>query len=186
MEHGLNILEKKKIKLIPKEEKPLFVKIEEIEGRRLYHTKIMMDLHLFKVNENQKHKFFVSLRGLFDQNKVEYFHLFSIKGDDKFLGIYYGYRKPVKNIIRKYEDNGVSKSAIFLKVYYIEFRFKKGSVFCYLRGLAYLFRKDRLKTKYCQTLIDMTRRLEKKVYEFYNKKLLEGGLITKWIEKKQK
>nr|WP_236842539.1 DUF226 domain-containing protein [Borreliella garinii] len=28
--------------------------------------------------------------------------------------------------------------------------------------------------------------LEKEIYEFYNKKLSNGGLITKWIEKEQK
>ncbi|UPA13905.1 DUF226 domain-containing protein [Borrelia turicatae] len=175
-----------KVKIISKEEKPIFIKIEEIEDRKIYHTKIMTDFHLFKVNENQKHKFFISFRGLFNQNKIEYFHLFSIKDGDKFLGIYYGYRKPIKNVIKKYEENGITKSVAFSKVYYMEFRFKKGSVFCYLSALAYLFRNDRLKTKYCQTLIDMTKRLESQIYEFYGKKLPEGGLIEKWIRKNLK
>ncbi|AHH11424.1 DUF226 domain-containing protein (plasmid) [Borrelia coriaceae] len=182
----LENLEKKKIKLIQKEEKPLFIKIEEIEDRKIYHTKIMMDLYTFKIKENRRHKFFISFRGLFNQNKIEYFHLFPIKEGDKFLGIRYGYRKPIKNILTKYQENGVTKSYILSKAYYIEFKFKKGSVFCYLRRLAYLLRKDVTHKQYYKVLINMLVKLERQVYKFYNKNLPDGGIITKWIEKNQK
>ncbi|ETZ17422.1 putative cytosolic protein [Borrelia duttonii CR2A] len=186
MEHELNILEKKKVKLVPKEEKPLFIKIEEIEGRRLYHTKIMKDLYTFGIYKNQKHGFFISFKGLFNEEKAEYFRLFSLKEGDKFLGIYYGYRKPIKSIVKRYEENGVTKTVSFSKVYYIEFRFKKGSIFCYLKGIAYLLKKDRVYRRYYGSLINLLIGLEKEVYEFYGKKFLEGGLITKWIRKNQK
>ncbi|AHH04508.1 Putative cytosolic protein (plasmid) [Borrelia nietonii YOR] len=186
MDCALENVEKEKIKLIPKEEKPLFIKIEEVEGRKIYHTKIMMDLYTFKTKDNRKHKFFIAFRGLFNQNKIEYFHLFSIREGDKFLGIRYGYRKPIKNILTKYQENGITKSYIFSKAYYIEFKFKKGSVFCYLRRLAYLLRKDVTHKQYYKALINMLIELEKQVYEFYGKKLSEGGLITKWIEKNLK
>ncbi|WP_434757203.1 DUF226 domain-containing protein (plasmid) [Borrelia puertoricensis] len=179
-------VEKKKIRLIPKEEKLLFIKIEEIEGRKIYHTKIMKDLYTFDVDKNQKDKFFISLRGLFNEEKAEYFRLFPIKEGDKFLGIYYGYRKPIKNAVRKYEENGITKSVAFSKVYYIEFRFKKGSVFCYLRSFIYLLKKNKVHKRYYKTLIDMLTKLEREVYKFYEKKLPEGGLITKWIEKNLK
>ncbi|AHH07609.1 Putative cytosolic protein (plasmid) [Borrelia crocidurae DOU] len=186
MEHELNILEKKKVKLVPKEEKPLFVKIEEIENRKIYHTKIMMDLYSFGVYTKKRYVFFISLRGLFNQKKIEAFHLFPVREGDKFLGIYYGYRKPVKNVVRKYEENGISKAHSFSKAYYIEFRFKKGSVFCYIKGISRLVKKDKIDTKYCQILIDILTTLEKEVYEYYDKKLPEGGLIEKWIKKNQK
>ncbi|UPA15710.1 DUF226 domain-containing protein [Borrelia turicatae] len=182
----LKNVEKKKIKLIPKEEKSLFIKIEEIEGRKIYHTKIMKDLYKFGIDKNQKHKFFISFKGLFNEEKAEWFRLFSVKEGDKFLGISYGYRKPIKNTIRRYEENGVIKAVSFSKIYYLEFRFKKGSVFCYLRGFIYLLKKDRVHKQYYKTLIDMLTKLERQIYEFYGKKLPEGGLIEKWIQKKQK
>ncbi|ATQ19060.1 DUF226 domain-containing protein (plasmid) [Borrelia miyamotoi] len=186
MKDVIEDVEKQKVKLISKEEKLLFIRIEEIENRKIYHTKIMKDLYTFGIDKNQKDKFFISLRGLFNEEKAEWFRLFSLKEDNKFLGIYYGYRKPIKNAIRKYEENGIIKSIAFSKVYYIEFRFKKGSVFCYLRSFIYLLRKDKVHKKYYKTLLNMLSGLEKEVYKFYEKKLPEGGLINKWILKNQK
>ncbi|QFP42504.1 DUF226 domain-containing protein (plasmid) [Borrelia miyamotoi] len=186
MNNEIGNVDKKKARLIPKEEKPLFIKIEELEGRKIYHTKIMMDLYSFGIYTIKRYIFFISLRGLFDQDKIESFHLFSLKEDDKFLGIYYGYRKPIKNVVRRYEENGIEKSHSFSKAYYIEFRFKKGSVFCYMKGISRLVKKDKINTKYCKTLINMLATLEKEVYEFYGKKFLEGGIISKWIKKNLK
>ncbi|AHH09038.1 DUF226 domain-containing protein (plasmid) [Borrelia anserina] len=186
MENILENLKKKKIEIIPKEKKSIFVKIENIKGRTIYHTKIMSDLYAFGGNKNHRNRFFISFRGLFNREKIEFFYLFAIKESDKFLGIYYGYRNPIKNVLTRYRDNGITKAYIFSKAYYIEFRFKKGSVFCYLRGISYLLRKDKIETKYCRTLLEIIQKLEMEVYEFYNEKLSYGGFITKWIEKNQK
>ncbi|UPA18674.1 DUF226 domain-containing protein (plasmid) [Borrelia puertoricensis] len=179
-------VEKKKIRLIPKEEKLLFIKIEEIEGRKIYHTKIMMDLHIFGIDKNQKDKFLITFRGLFNQEKAEYFRLFPIKEGDKFLGIYYGYRKPIKNVIRKYEENGIEKAHSFSKTYYVEFRFKKGSIYCYLKGMSRLVKKEKIDTKYYESLVEKISCLEKEVYHFYGKKLPEGGNIIRWVTKNRK
>ncbi|AHH12022.1 Putative cytosolic protein, partial (plasmid) [Borrelia coriaceae ATCC 43381] len=103
-----------------------------------------------------------------------------------FLGISYWYRKPIQNVITKYQENGVMKASTFSKVYYIEFRFKKGSVFCYIGEISYLLRKEKSNKKYYKSLVERILCLERQVYEFYNKKLPDGGIITKWIERKQK
>ena len=186
MESILERLKDKKAEIKQTERKNLFVMIETKNNKTLYHTKIMNDLYIFGVNKNQKHKFFISFRGLFNQTKIEAFHLFPLKENDKFLGIYYGYRKPIKNVVRRYEENGIIKTATFSKVYYIEFRFEKGSVFCYIAGISYLLKKEKNNTKYLTTLYEMIIRLERQIYEFYNKKFPKGGIITRWIEKNQK
>ena len=178
--------QEKKIAVVSKQKKLLFIKIEEIDDRKLYHTKIMMDLCMFGVNKKQSNKFFIAFRGLFNQEKAEAFNLFASEKDDKFLGIYYGYRKPIKNVLKKYEENGITKAYTLSRAYYIEFRFKKGSIFCYIKGLARLVKKEKTDTKYCKTLITILSSLEEQVYEFYKKKLPDGGFITKWIEKNQK
>ncbi|AHH11355.1 Putative cytosolic protein (plasmid) [Borrelia coriaceae ATCC 43381] len=146
----------------------------------------MMDFFTFGVDKRQKYKFFIAFRGLFNQSKVELFSLFALKDDDKFLGIYYGYRKPIQNLVTRYEENGVTKSSTFSKVYYVEFRFKKGSVFCYIKGIAYLLKKEKIDTKYYKSLLEKLINLEKQVYEFYNEKLSDGSFINKWIIKRQK
>ncbi|AHH11537.1 DUF226 domain-containing protein (plasmid) [Borrelia coriaceae] len=186
MENILMRLKTKKSEIKEIKKERIFAKIEEDNARKIYHTKIMNDLYVFGINKNQTHKFFVSFRGLFNRAKINEFNLFSIKGNDKFLGIYYGYRKPIQRIITKYEENGIMKSSTFSKVYYIEFRFKKGSVYCYIKGISRLIRKGKTQTQYSQFLLGLIIKLEKEVYEFYNKKLPDGGIITKWIEKNQK
>lgn len=186
MESVLERLKKKESEIKEKRNKFTFVKIEEINNRKIYHTKIMNDFYAFGIDEKRNDKFFISFRGLFNQEKIEWFSLFPIKEGDKFLGIFYGYRKPIQNIITRYEHDGVSKTYTFSKVYYIEFRFKNGSVFCYIKGIYRLIRKERLQTTYNNLLLSRMLNLEKEVYEFYNKKLPEGGIITKWIEKNLK
>ncbi len=105
----------------------------------------MNDLYVFGVNKNQKNKFFISFRGLFNREQISEFNLFSLKGEDEFLGIYYGYRKPIQNIVTKYQENGITKSYTFSKAYYMEFRFRKGSVSCYIKGMSRLIKKKNQK-----------------------------------------
>ncbi|WP_024653103.1 DUF226 domain-containing protein [Borrelia persica] len=169
----------------PERSNNIFIQIEKKNNRTLYHTKIIKDFYLFGIDKNKNDRFFLILKELFKEKKV-IFHLFSLKDDDKFLGIFYGYRKPIKNIMRRYEENGMLKTSTFSKIYYIEFRFKKGSVFCYIKGISSLVKKEKLSTMYCKILLTIIKKLEKEVYEFYNKKLPSGGLITRWIEKNQK
>ncbi|AHH11624.1 DUF226 domain-containing protein (plasmid) [Borrelia coriaceae] len=184
MKSVLARLKEKKLEIKDKvKSKNLFTKIEKIDNKTIYHTKIMNDLYTFGVHRRQKNKFFIAFRGLFNQEKIGTLNLFSIKGDDKFLDIFYGYRKPLQNIITRYEENGVMKAYTFSRVYYIEFRFKKGSVFCYIKGMSRLIRKEKLETQYSQFLLELIINLEKEVYKFYNKNLLDGGLINKWIKR---
>ncbi|WP_151074480.1 DUF226 domain-containing protein [Borreliella turdi] len=181
----LEKLEEKEIK-IKSEKNNIFVKIERRNNKNIYHTKILSDFRAFGTKRNQNHRFFISFRKLFDRNKTEAFSLFSLKNEDKFLGISYGCRKPIKNVLRKYKENNELKTATFSKIHYIQFKFKKGSIFCYVVGISYLLRKDKTKKKYYKSLIKILLTLEKEIYEFYDKKLSNEGLITKWIEKEQK
>ncbi|MBB6213715.1 DUF226 domain-containing protein (plasmid) [Borreliella californiensis] len=184
MKSVIEKLKRKKKEIIKKSrKKEIFIKKEILNERTIYHTKMLMDLYKFEINRYKENKFSILFRELFNQEKFEGFNLFSTKENDKFLGIFYGYRKPIKNIITKYKVNGTVKSYTFSKIYYIEFKFKKGSVFCYLRSLARLIKKEKINKKYFQAFIDMLNRLEKKVYEFYCKELPNGGIINKWIEK---
>lgn len=109
-----------------------------------------------------------------------------MKNEDEFLGISYGCRKPIKNVLRKYEENNTFKTATFSKIHYIQFKFKKGSIFCYIVGISYLLRKEKIKKKYYKSLVKIILTLEKEIYEFYDKELSTEGLITKWIEREQK
>ncbi|AOW96260.1 DUF226 domain-containing protein [Borrelia miyamotoi] len=186
MNSVLERLKEKKVEIKEKESTTIFVKIEEVNKKKTYHTKIMKDLYIFGASNNQKHRFFISFRELFNQQKIKSFYLFSLKGNDRFLGIYYGYRKPIKNVVTRYEENGIMKASTFSRVYYIEFRFKKGSIFCYIVGISYLLKKEKVNTRYYESLIERILNLEKQVYEFYNKELSNGGIIIKWIKKRQK
>ncbi|WP_024654361.1 DUF226 domain-containing protein [Borrelia hispanica] len=186
MENVLVRLKEKKAEIKANSSSNLFIRLEVEDNKRIYHTKIMNDFYAFGIDNRYKGRFFISFRGLLNQKKIMSFNLFSIKGDDKFLGIFYGYRKPIRNIIKKYEENGIIKTSFFSKIYYIEFRFRKGSVFCYIKGIYRLLQKDRFKTKYCQVLIEKLAKLEKEVHMFYNKKLPKGGLIHRWIKKNQR
>ncbi|WP_418905014.1 DUF226 domain-containing protein [Borreliella lusitaniae] len=185
MKSLLEKLKEKKLKIKP-EKNNIFVKIEKKDNKSIYHTKIFLDFHAFGMKKNQNYRFFISFRKLFDRQKTEAFSLFSLKNEDKFLGISYGGRKPIKNVFRRYEENNKLKTATFSKIHYIQFKFKKGNIFCYVVGISYLLRKDKVEKKYYKSLIKTLLTLEKEIYEFYDKKLSNGGLITKWIEKEQK
>ncbi|ABH02499.1 conserved hypothetical protein (plasmid) [Borreliella afzelii PKo] len=184
MKNVLEKLKNKKKEIMAKSRKPeIFIKKEILNERTIYHTKMLMDLYKFEINKYKKNKFLILFRELFNQEKLECLNLFSTRDNDEFIGISYGYRKPIKNIIIKYKINDTVKSYTFSKVYYIEFKFKKGSVFCYLRSLARLIKKEKMNKKYFQVFINMLNRLEKEVYKFYCKELPNGGIINKWIEK---
>ncbi|AHH05550.1 Putative cytosolic protein (plasmid) [Borrelia miyamotoi FR64b] len=117
------------------------------------------------------------------------FHLFSIRDcNDKFLGMFYGFRRLKKPIFFKYEDDDtkVIETIPIYKAYYIEFRFKKGSVFCYIKAIHALTKKEKLEKNYAQNLLERILNLENELYKFYNKKLLKEGMVIKWMKKNQK
>ncbi len=166
--------------------KERFILIEKENGKAMYHTKIMMDVYKFGVYE-KKNEFRVSLRALHNGERiVEETHLYPIKEGDKFIGIFYGFRKPIKKAFVKYETNGIRKSYGFARAYYMEVRFKAGSVFFYFKGLYRLLDKERMNNHYNKILFSMFTDLEKQVYEFYGKKYPEQGPLTKWIIKNLK
>ncbi len=47
--------------------------------------------------------FRLSLKSLFNQSKVEEIFLYPVKDEDKFIGIFYGYKNPIKAPIIGYE-----------------------------------------------------------------------------------
>ncbi|WP_418906569.1 DUF226 domain-containing protein (plasmid) [Borreliella turdi] len=119
----------------------------------------------------------------FDNIKNYYsFNLFSEKKDNKFLGIKYGWDKLEKPFFLK-KDN---KSYVIKKLYYLEFKFSKGSIRCYVQSLRTLLRKkDKESTNYYIFNLDHIKKMENTVYKFYSKKLEDIGVIYKWIEKNQ-
>ncbi|MCD2401635.1 DUF226 domain-containing protein [Borreliella bissettiae] len=173
-------IDKQEIKF-PK--KSIFLMKEKKSDKTMYHTKILKTL--YKVI-NKKNQCIVLFRKLYNELEIKAIKLYSIKEGDKFLGIYYGYRKPINNVLVKYEINGVEKVYTFSKAYYIEFRFKAGSIFCYLKDIFRLLKKEKIDTPYNKALVYRLIDLEKHVYEFYNKKYSGEGLIIKWILKNLK
>ncbi|AHH13277.1 Putative cytosolic protein (plasmid) [Borrelia hermsii YBT] len=126
---------------------------------------------------------------MFDSENKNTFHLFSIKDqNDKFLGMSYGFKRLKNSILIRYKDNikQSSETVTIYKPYYIEFRFKKGSVFCYIKALHTLIKEEKFNKNYTQNLLERIISLENEVYKFYDKKLPVGGIITKWIEKNKK
>ncbi|WP_418457449.1 DUF226 domain-containing protein [Borreliella andersonii] len=165
----------------PKEN--IFLMKEKKSDKTMYHTKILKTIYRVI---NKKDRCIVIFRKLFNELETQVLYLYSIKNGDKFLGIFYGYRKPIKNVLVKYELNGVKKSYTFSKTYYMEFRFKTGSVFCYLKDIFRLLKKEKIDTPYNKSLVNKMIDLEKHVYEFYNKKYSGEGLIIKWVIKNLK
>ncbi|APJ09274.1 DUF226 domain-containing protein [Borreliella afzelii] len=172
------------------EKNNIFIKKEKINNKTLYHTRIFRDFFTFGLNQRKENKFFITLRSLFDKNKKNSFHLFGIEKsiNDEFLGMFYGFKRLTRPIFFRYEDiiTKTVKIIPMYKIHYIEFRFKKGSVFCYIKAIHALTKKEKFKKKYAQSLLERIINLEHKVYRFYNKNLSNGGIITKWITKNQK
>ncbi|QMU99766.1 DUF226 domain-containing protein (plasmid) [Borrelia sp. A-FGy1] len=164
--------------------KNVFSKVEEIKGRKVYHTKIFNDFYTFGISKKDPTKFFISLRGIFNIEHISMFHLFSTRDDDAFLGIYYGIKKLDKAFLVK--NFNKRETYTLRKCEYIEFRFKKGGIFCYLSGLHNLLKADKIESSYYQTLLNIVNELERELYAFYGKALPEGGIIPKWVQKTQK
>ncbi|OJH14084.1 hypothetical protein ER70_10840 (plasmid) [Borreliella bissettiae] len=158
--------------------------LKEKKDKNIYHTKVLTAFQ--RVVSNKQKRCIIFFEKLLDKSEIQKLYLYPIKDRDKFLGIYYGYRKPINNVLVKYEINGVEKSYSFSKIYYIEFRFKTGSVCCYLKNMRRLLRKEKIDTPYNKSLVNKMIDLEKHVYEFYNKKYSSEGLILKWILKNLK
>ncbi|WP_210380086.1 DUF226 domain-containing protein, partial [Borreliella garinii] len=82
-------------------------------------------------------------------------------------------------------EKGTKKTVRLKKIFYTEFRFKKGSVFCYLRSL-YIFTKNANKNKvFYKSLLERTLKIEKEIHKFYGKKYESNKGILNWIKKNQ-
>ncbi|AHH11586.1 DUF226 domain-containing protein (plasmid) [Borrelia coriaceae] len=166
--------------------KNTFNRTEIINGKKIYHTKLFNDFYTFGVNKKQKNKFLIALKKYSQPNKeknIYIFHLFSVKGKDEFLGIHYSIKKIQKPLVIQ----NIEKNEFYTIRWCVcmEFRFKTGSIICYLTNFYSLLRKDKTKTEYYKKLLNITLEIERQVYTFYNKNL-PGAIITEWIEKKQK
>ncbi|AZA28536.1 DUF226 domain-containing protein [Borreliella garinii] len=161
--------------------KDTFSKIEEIDGKKVYYTKIFKHLIDFKVT-NKEQRFRLVFQE-FNDKDYYFFNLFALEENDKFLGIKYGWDRLEKPFFLKKEDN---KIYAIKKLYHIEFRFKKGSIKSYILSLRTLLRKkEKETTDYYQFTLSHLEKMESKVYKFYNKKLPDGGILKKWILKNQ-
>ncbi|APS99276.1 hypothetical protein Bmayo_04820 (plasmid) [Borreliella mayonii] len=161
--------------------KDAFSRIEEIDGKKTYYTKIFKHLIDFRVT-NKEQRFRLVFQE-FNNKDYYFFNLFSLEKNDKFLGIKYGWDRLEKPLFLKKEDN---KIYAIKKLYHIEFRFKKGSIKSYILSLRTLLRKkEKETTEYYQFTLNHLEKMESKVYKFYNKKLPDGGILKKWILKNQ-
>ncbi len=71
----LERLKEKKTK-IKTDKNSIFVKIEKKDGKNIYHTKILLDFHAFGTKRNQKYRFFISFRKLFNRKKQKHLVFF--------------------------------------------------------------------------------------------------------------
>ncbi|MBB5141654.1 DUF226 domain-containing protein [Borreliella afzelii] len=162
-------------------EKTAFFRIEEIDNKKIYYTKLFKHLIKFRIT-NKDHKLSLIFQKLNNKKNYYLFNLFPLKEDNKFLGIKYGWDKLEKPFFLK-KDN---KSYVIKKLYYLEFKFSKGSIKCYIQSLRTLLRKkDKENTKYYKFNLEHIKKMENTVYKFYSKKLKDTGVIYKWIEKNQ-
>ncbi|WP_418905338.1 DUF226 domain-containing protein (plasmid) [Borreliella turdi] len=176
-----NLLEKLRNKKDNIEKKIIFNKIEEVNSRKIYYTKIFKHLIGFRIT-NRGERLRLTFQKFNNAKDFLFFNLFPLKEDDKFLEIRYRYDKLDKPFFLKKENN---KTYVIKKLYYIEFAFKNGSIKTYVQSLRTLLRKNKENTEYYQFNLSHLKKMEKKVYEFYNKKLKDGGIINKWIKKNQ-
>ncbi|WP_031490369.1 DUF226 domain-containing protein [Borreliella garinii] len=176
-----NLLEKLKNKKNTIEKKIIFNRIEEVNSRKIYYTKIFKHLIGFKIT-NKGERLRLTFQKFNNAEDFLFFNLFPLKEDDKFLEIRYRHDKLNKPFFLKKENN---KTYAIKKLYYIEFAFKNGSIKAYVQSLRTLLRKNKENTEYYQFNLSHLKKMEKKVYEFYNKKLKDEGVINKWIKKNQ-
>ncbi|AZA27461.1 MULTISPECIES: DUF226 domain-containing protein [Borreliella] len=176
-----NLLEKLRSKKNNIEKKIIFNRIEEVNSRRIYYTKIFKHLIGFRIT-NKGERLRLTFQKFNNAEDFLFLNLFPLKEDDKFLEIRYKHDKLDKPFFLKKENN---KTYAIKKLYYIEFAFKSGSIKAYVQSLRTLLRKNKENTEYYQFNLSHLKKMEKKVYEFYNKKLKDEGVINKWIKKNQ-
>ncbi|APS99305.1 hypothetical protein Bmayo_04630 (plasmid) [Borreliella mayonii] len=163
------------------EKRIIFNKIEEINSRKIYCTKIFKHLVGFKIT-NKGERLRLTFQEFNNNGYFLFFNLFPLREDDKFLEIKYRHDRLDKPFFLKKENN---KTYAIKKLYYIEFAFKNGSIKAYVQSLRTLLRKNKENTNYYQFNLSHLKKMEKKVYEFYDKKVKDGGIINKWIKKNQ-
>ncbi|AAF07710.1 hypothetical protein B1U23_06410 (plasmid) [Borreliella burgdorferi] len=156
-----------------------FYKIEEKENKKTYYSIIFKHLIKFEITRKGLR---ITFQKFNDTGGWNFFNLFPIKEDEKFLGIKYGWDNLEKPFFIIGNNN---IKYVVKKAYYIEYVFKKGSIKCYVQSLWTLLRKEKKQTKYYKFTLENIKNMEKTVYEFYNKKIKEEGIINKWIEKNQ-
>ncbi|ACN53133.1 DUF226 domain-containing protein (plasmid) [Borreliella spielmanii] len=162
-------------------ERTAFSKIEEINNKKIYYTKIFKHLVKFRIT-NKNNKLSLTFQKIDNKKKYYLFNLFPLKENNKFLGIKYGWDKLEKPFFLR-KDN---KSYVIDKLHYLEFTFSKGSIKCYIESLRTLLRKkDKENTKYYSFNLEHIKKMETTVYKFYNKKLKDKGVIYKWIQENQ-
>ncbi|ACM10255.1 DUF226 domain-containing protein [Borreliella burgdorferi] len=176
-----NLLEKLRNKKSDIEKRIIFNRIEEIDSRKIYCTKIFKHLISFKITNKGK-RLRLTFQEFNNNEDFLFFNLFPLRENDKFLEIKYKHDKLDRPFFLKKENN---KTYAIKKLYYIEFVFKNGSIKAYVQSLRTLLRKNKETTEYYQFNLSHLKKMEKKVYEFYNKKLKDGGVINKWIKKNQ-
>ncbi|MCD2332632.1 DUF226 domain-containing protein [Borreliella americana] len=176
-----SLFEKLKNKKNSIEKTTLFNKIEEVDTRKIYYTKVFKHLVDFRIT-NRGERLRLTFQKFNNTEDFLFFNLFPLKENDKFLEIRYGYDRLDKPFFLKKENN---KTYAIKKLYYIEFAFKNGSIKSYVQSLRTLLRKNKENTEYYQFNLSHLKKMEKKVYEFYNKKLKYEGVINKWIKKNQ-
>ncbi|MCD2413482.1 DUF226 domain-containing protein (plasmid) [Borreliella burgdorferi] len=162
-----------------------FFKKEIIGDKTNYHTRLM---NVYKGWRAWKHKFCVYFINSLNKER-KFIMLYPVKEGDAFLGIFYGYGKVKNNpFYRDYTSVCSFSKKIFKtfnKSYFIEFRFKKGSVFLYLHTIAYLLNDRDGYNREQKKLHGRLMELEKEVFKFYGRDLNPQGegIITKWIDK---
>ncbi|AEL19434.1 conserved hypothetical protein (plasmid) [Borreliella bissettiae DN127] len=151
----------------------------------MYHTRLMNVLWAWRVSKKMFAIFFANT--LNKEKKAVY--LYPLKEGDVFYGIFYGYKRIKGN--RFFNDYAsvcrFSKKNFktFNKAYYLEFRFKTGSVFMYVHTISYFV--DGRNIRSIRKLYKKILKLEQEVFKFYSKDLQPEGIITKWVSKiKQK
>ncbi|WP_373584885.1 DUF226 domain-containing protein [Borreliella afzelii] len=140
----------------------IFNRIEEVNSRRIYYTKIFKHLIGFRIT-NKGERLRLTFQKFNNAEDFIFFNLFSLKEDDKFLEIRYRHDKLDKLFFLKKENN---KTYAIKKLYYIEFAFKKGSIKAYVQSLRTLLRKNKENTEYYQFNLSHLKKMEKKYMNF--------------------
>uniref|UniRef100_UPI003B228232 DUF226 domain-containing protein n=1 Tax=Borreliella yangtzensis TaxID=683292 RepID=UPI003B228232 len=161
------LLEKLRNKKKYIEKKIIFNRIEEVNSRKIYCTKIFKHLIGFRIT-NKGERLRITFQKFNNTEDFLFFNLFPLKENDKFLEIRYRHEKLDKPFFLKKENN---KTYAIKKLYYIEFAFKNGSIKAYVQSLRTLLRKDKENTEYYQFNLSHLKKMEKKYMNFIRKNL---------------